>query len=138
MTPEKERPVVLLAEDDGDLRELIAERLTKEGMRVIELEDGFALREYLELCRIGGDVPQPDVVVTDVRMPHETGPQALAEGIGRAPFVLITSCLDSETRSIAERAGAAAVFEKPFPMKDLVGVLRRVTSSRKDQPGNSA
>ena len=129
MTFQKARPLVLLAEDDTDMRELIAARLAKEGMRVVELADGFALREYLELCRVGGEVPQPDVVVTDVRMPKETGPHALAQGMGQAPFVVITSCLDSETRSSAEQAGASAVFEKPFALKDLVVAIRRATHS---------
>ena len=84
-------PMILLAEDDDDLRELMAARLTREGMKVIEIEDGLELRDYLEMCRPGGTVTEPDVVITDSQMPGETGPEALAHAPGyHAPIVLIS------------------------------------------------
>ena len=41
------KPMVLLAEDDDDLREALAARLKREGLRVVEVEDGLELRDYL-------------------------------------------------------------------------------------------
>lgn len=127
MTARDGRPLVLLAEDDDDMRQMISARLTGEGMRVIEVEDGFELRDYLELCRPGGDVQKPDVVVTDIRMPGESGPEALSHSrFHHPPVVLISSRIDDEVRQTAAREGVVAIFEKPFELKDLVGAIRRV------------
>jgi two-component system OmpR family response regulator len=123
------RPVVLLAEDDDDMREVIATRLTREGMRVVEVDDGFELRDYLELCRRTG-VPEPDVVVTDVRMPGESGPEALLHSqFHHSPVVLIGACINAEARAYGARVGVVAMFEKPFSLQDLVFEIRRLIAS---------
>src|SRR5690242_2574712 len=108
------RPLVLLAEDDEDYRRLLAARLTREGMEVVEVEDGSELRDYLQLSRPGGDVAEPDVIVSDIQMPGESGLEAL-ERIQplRVPVVLITSLASTEVRASAARAGVVAIFEKP-------------------------
>ncbi len=122
------RPLVLLAEDDTDLRELISGRLTREGMKVVEVEDGFELRDYLSLCHPGGRVPRPDVIVSDVNMPGESGPYALeVSNRDRAPVVLITGEANREMRDDAARAGVAEIFEKPFALAELVLTIRRLT-----------
>jgi DNA-binding response OmpR family regulator len=128
MTEHGGGPLVLLAEDDDEMRGLIAARLVDEGMQVVEVEDGFELRDYLSLCRPGGDLREPDIVVADVRMPGESGPDALLHTYHHPPVVLISSVVDDEVRAYAERIGVEAVFQKPFAMRDLVGVIRRVGS----------
>ncbi len=121
------RPLVLLAEDDDEMREVISARLIREGMRVVEVDDGFELRDYLVLCCSGADVQQPDVVVTDVRMPGENGPEALLHShFHRSPVVLIGSCIDAEVRAYGARVGVVAIFEKPFPLSELIAAIRRV------------
>lgn len=120
-------PMILLAEDDDDLRELMAARLTREGMKVIEVEDGLELRDYLELCRPGGTVTEPDVVITDWNMPGESGTEALSHAPDlHAPVVLISSFGGPELQAAAAEAGAAAIFEKPFDLDLLVVAIRRV------------
>lgn len=126
MTPGKQ-PLVLLAEDDELMRELVCARLTREGMRVVEVEDGFELRDYLDLCRPGGDVASPDVVVSDINMPGETGPEALERShFLNAPVVLISACGSKELRRWAARLGVAAIFEKPFDLDLLVLAIRHL------------
>ncbi len=109
------------------MREVIAARLLREGMRVVTVDDGFELRDYLELCRTDGSVPEPDVVVTDVRMPGESGPEALLHSqFHHSPVVLIGSCITDEVRAYAARIGVVAIFEKPFPVAELVVAIRRL------------
>ena len=116
--------VVLLAEDDEDLRELIARRLVRAGMRVIEVEDGFELRDYLELCRPGGDLAEPDAVVSDVNMPGDSGPLALEHfPFLRAPVVLISAFSADVLAAWGHRVHAAAIFEKPLNLDDLILAL---------------
>ena len=119
--------MVLLAEDDDELRELLSARLQREGMRVVEVEDGFELKDYLELCRPGGDLSEPDLVITDVNMPGETGPEALAHSaFFHAPVMIISGYVGPEVRAAAADAGVAAIFEKPVDLDLLVVAIRRV------------
>lgn len=120
-------PIVLLAEDDDELRELLAARITREGMRVIELEDGYELRDYLQLCRPGGTVSDPDVVITDWQMPGENGLDAIRHSPPlHAPLVLISSFTGPLLRAAAAELGAVACFEKPIDLDLLVQAIRRV------------
>ncbi len=120
-------PKVLLAEDDDELRELLTARLQSEGMRVVEVEDGFELRDYLDLCRPGGGLCEPDLVITDVRMPGETGPEALAHSsFIHAPVMIITGYICPELRAVAATGGVAAIFEKPVDLDLLMLAIHRV------------
>lgn len=127
MSSEPVRPLVLLAEDDDEMRALIASRLTDAGMHVIDVEDGLELADYLARCHPSGPLPRPDVVVTDVRMPGESGLEALLHShFHRAPVVVISSFVNAEVRAYAARVGVVAIFQKPFALRELVTAIRRV------------
>ena len=114
----------MLAEDDEALRELLARRLTREGMRVVEVEDGYELRDYLVLCRPGGDLAAPDLVISDINMPGETGPEAIEHSPAlRTRVVLISACGPKELQKWADRVDVAAIFEKPFDLDLLMRAL---------------
>jgi two-component system response regulator MtrA len=130
MSPEK-LPVVLVAEDDDEMRELITHRLTADGMKVIEIEDGFELRDYLTLCQPGGELPEPDAVVTDINMPGEAGPETLSHfEFLQAPVVLISACGGALLRSWATRLNAAAALEKPLNLDDLSAMITGIMIAR--------
>lgn len=122
-------PLVLLAEDDCDLRQLISARLTREGMEVVEVEDGIELHDYLAQCRPGGKGQDPDVVVSDVDMPGESGPHALKRSQVRSPVILITAAPSSALRAAAAKAGVFAILEKPFAIQELVTKIRQIILS---------
>jgi DNA-binding response OmpR family regulator len=118
---------IVVAEDNDDMRTLIAERLRREGYEVIEARDG---REMLDL--LGGQParegtgPPIDLVISDVRMPGLGGLAALAGLCARdwaPPFIVITAFGDRETHAEAHRLGACAVFDKPFDFDDLCTVV---------------
>lgn len=125
---------VLLAEDDDELRELMASALTRTGFELIEARDGAEL-----LNRIADDVddrravPEIDVVVSDIRMPGMTGLGALCalNGVGcRTPVILITAFGTPAVRAAASRLGAVAVLNKPFRMDDLCALVTRAVEER--------
>ena len=60
------RHLILIAEDDPDIREALGEVFDEEGYRVHCAADG---QEALEMV---ASVP-PDIIVSDVRMPHVDG-----------------------------------------------------------------
>jgi DNA-binding response OmpR family regulator len=123
----KHAPIVLLAEDDADLRQLIARRLVRDGMEVMEVEDGVELHDYLAQCHPGG-TPDPDVVVSDVDMPRESGPHALERAHVRSPVILITAAPSPTLRAAAARAGVLHIFEKPFVLQELVTRIRQIVA----------
>jgi DNA-binding response OmpR family regulator len=115
------RPLVLLAEDDDEMRDLISLRLRRQGYDLLEAASGSAL--LLAIKRIRADLaPMPSLIVTDVHMPGLSGLSALhtVRDYGwRVPVVVITAFGSEETLNEAARLDAAVVLHKPFDLDDL-------------------
>jgi CheY-like chemotaxis protein len=125
--PERRREAtpkrLLLAEDDEDLRSLIAEALRKDGYQVVEVRHGLELLEALEPAMFEGrPETRPDLIISDYHMPGCTGMSILAgvHSTGLAvPFIVITAFGDEATHRKARMLGAVAVLNKPFSLDDL-------------------
>src|SRR5437868_3105817 len=94
---------VLIADDDKEMRRVLADTFRREGYEVHEVSDGAAL--LIELARNHRfHYDTVDVVVADVRMPLCSGLQAL-ETIRsvrpQLPFVLLTAFGDHEMHARA-------------------------------------
>lgn len=74
---------------------------------------------------------EPDVVITDVRMPRLSGIEACKtlrlEGV-LAPFIIISTYEDAATVDAARRAGVRAFVRKDEPPSVLAEITRRVVS----------
>src|SRR3954464_2491585 len=85
---------LLLAEDDFELRELLACVLRADGHEVVEACDGNELWAMLNL-ETGTEGPAPfSLVVSDVRMPGLTAFDVLARlqrALSETPVILITA-----------------------------------------------
>jgi CheY-like chemotaxis protein len=112
---------VLVADDDPDMRELVATTLRADGYDVREAADGNELLERLEQAFDDPGI-RPDVVLTDVMMPGLSGLGVL-EALRRAqlhfPVVLMTVLKDPSVHIVAKRLGAVGVLGKPFDVDDL-------------------
>lgn len=115
----------VIAEDDLEMRRLLVDALEREGFSTTGVGDGL---ELLELIDALADSPSPDnpglpdLVISDVVMPHCTGLTALAaiKRLGHTyPFVVITAFGDAHTHAEALRLGAVAVFDKPVDLLEL-------------------
>lgn len=118
---------VLLAEDDDELRTLIAYGLRAHGIKVSEARNGKELLDYLHWLFLRGyRETSLDVVVTDVEMPGANGLDILS-GLRRAewatPVILVTAFPEEHVLAEAERLGAVAVLEKPFDMGRLAQLV---------------
>jgi CheY-like chemotaxis protein len=125
MTTEWSR--VLLAEDDPELRALLAAELRADAHEVVEACDGVELMALVEEQSFGG-TPGHAVVVTDIRMPHLSGLDVLAAyplTCRSVPFILITAFGDDRTRAEAHALGASCVLEKPLDLTDLRDAVRQ-------------
>jgi DNA-binding response OmpR family regulator len=120
---------VLLAEDDDDMRGLLAQALASEGRLVSECSNGVQLLDSLSGFLHEGFVASSDMIVSDIRMPGLTGLEILEglQGGGRLPpTILITAFGDEATHAAARLAGAVATLDKPFEVEELLAVVRRV------------
>jgi len=119
-------PTILLAEDDDDLRALLADELVRNGFDVIATANGADAMTSLDIAFWSrGAWRLPDVLVTDLRMPTCDG-YKLLEYAQYLPAIAITAFGDTRARWAARRAGARYVLDKPFDMRDLMAAIGRV------------
>ena len=125
------RPVVLVAEDDDDLRRLIVGKLRRRGCDTLDARNGVELAELLvarAIESLGRRTPI-GLVISDIRMPGRTGLEILgmvrASGLA-VPVILITGFGDPATHAEALGLGATAVFDKPVDL-DVLGDAARVS-----------
>jgi two-component system, response regulator, stage 0 sporulation protein F len=124
---------VFLAEDDPDLRQMIASALRRDGHFVLEARDGVSLLMDIGHVYWGSEPDStPSLVITDVRMPERDGISIL-RGLRRhawcPPFILITGFGDEELHAQASELGAQAVFDKPFDLDDLRALVLRIAGT---------
>ena len=116
------RPLVLLAEDSADLRELFGEILTNEGFSVIEAGDG---REAVARARSG----LPDIIVMDLSLPVLDGAAATRVlktylPTARIPILALTGLRVSVAE--AQAMGLEGVIRKPCDPEALVAHIRQI------------
>jgi two-component system response regulator GlrR len=114
-----ENPRVLLIDDDKDLLQLIAMRLSATGYAVTAVESGEAALAALAVSR-------PQVVVTDLRMQGMDG-MALFDAIHRdspsLPVVILTAHGTIPEAVTATRRGVFSFLTKPFEPKVLLDTV---------------
>ncbi|MFN7131837.1 MAG: diguanylate cyclase [Myxococcales bacterium] len=125
------RPLVLVAEDDGDSRAIIAELLSSE-YDVVSAEDGEdAVRLARERC--------PDLILLDIFMPRLDGFAAM-EDLRRdprtsdTPVIILSAQGDDLTKVRGLNLGAADYLAKPFSGRELLARVEKtlkVTQQRK-------
>lgn len=116
---------VLVAEDDAELRSMMANRLRGDGCVVAEAVSGVDALEVLDDAAALG-VPL-DLVVMDVRMPGMTGVELGHVIRGRnwaTPILLVTAYPDAELFAEARRLDAQ-LLAKPFAFAKLSEAARR-------------
>jgi CheY-like chemotaxis protein len=121
---------VVLAEDDGDLRSMLADVLREDGCRVVEVADGATLLAGMIRGRFDDlAIGENALLLTDFRMPKLDGLGVVRalRARGRHPrFVLMTAFAESELHAEAQLLGAIAVLHKPFDLQDLRLLVRQV------------
>lgn len=117
--------VVVLAEDDPDVRQLLVQSLGRE-YRVFEAADGQAVLELL------ARIARPAVVILDINMPRLDGLGVAAEIKGTpqlkdVPIIFLT-CMDAATDVIRGiQAGARSYITKPFTISKLMAKVAKAT-----------
>ena len=133
---ERGRPIVLIAEDQTDLRQLYAQQLALSGFDVIEAANGA---EAIDLV----SSQLPDVVLMDLSMPIVDGWEATRRlradaRTANIPVVALTAHDGSGELQRATMAGCDWFVPKPCPPDALITEVRRVLEAPRPSAGAAA
>jgi two-component system phosphate regulon response regulator OmpR len=120
---------VLIVDDDRSAREMLTEYLTTHGYRVLQAEDGVAMRAELER-------EPPDVVLLDLRLPGEDG-LTLARFLRErydVGIIMVTGAGAVVDRIVGLEMGADDYVAKPFDPRELLARLKSVLRRIQAQP----
>jgi CheY-like chemotaxis protein len=122
---------IIVADDEPDIRHLVAAALAGCGYDVLQARNGAELLDEIGGSLVSGDpTGRPDVIIADVRMPGLTGLEIL-DVVRKAHWetgvILMTAYADRTTREEARRLGADALFAKPFDPENLVTAVANMT-----------
>lgn len=114
---DRTEPLVLVADDEEDIRALVAFRLERAGYEVITAADG---PEALTLAT----TRLPDLVVLDMMMPKATGLEVMRSLRGQdetkdIPVILLTARAQEADVARGFEAGVDDYVKKPFSPQDL-------------------
>jgi DNA-binding NtrC family response regulator len=121
--------VVLVVDDDSEMRRVLRRSLESEGHGVLEADSGRKALSLLEHERV-------DVVLSDVRMPGLDGMALLGAVVKTAadvPVVLMTAFGSVEDAVAAMKGGAADYVRKPFELDEVLLALKRAVRTRRER-----
>jgi len=124
----RERPLVLIVEDQQDLRQLYAQELTIGGFDVIEAGNGAEAISHTS-------TQSPDVVLMDLSLPVVDGWEATRrlkadEKTAHIPVVALTAHDGAGELQRATSAGCDWFVPKPCPPHALITEVRRVLAAK--------
>ena len=117
-------PLILVAEDERDIRELIIISLEIDGFRVVDVPNGEeAVKKALEIS--------PDLILMDVRMPKMSGFEACQalkadDRTKDIPVVFLSAKGQENEVSTGLELGASDYFLKPFAPDELAKRVNKV------------
>ena len=125
---EPAQPVVLAADDDEDILELVAFRLERSGYTVLRAHDG---EEALRLAQ----EEHPDLVVLDVMMPKLDGFEVTRRlradaATSSTPIILLTARAQDADVQMGFDAGADDYLRKPFSPQELRARVQAILGRR--------
>jgi CheY-like chemotaxis protein len=127
--PAPEAPLVLVADNDGGVNDLLREVLSRVGLRTAAVADGAAA---LQVIAAGGVA----LLVCDLDMPKLGGSDVLAE-LARSPdpppVLVVSGYLDAHTeRALTAHRHVRGVFRKPFDVFAFAEAARRIVAPERE------
>lgn len=118
----KEKPVILIVEDEPDIQELIQYHLVKEGYETLLASNG---KEALEAVQ----TKEPDLVLLDLMLPEVNGIEVLKTirfvwGLKELPIIIVSARTDETDIITALELGSDNYLSKPFSPKVLAANVK--------------
>ena len=121
---EGEGTVVLLAEDEPVVRNLVGLMLSKEGYSVLTAKDG---QEALEICRSFKDPIH--LLLTDKTMPRMSGLELAESVLRKRPEIKVMIMSGETPDTILKENTPDAFLQKPFMPPTLLRCVQRLLTS---------
>lgn len=119
---------VWVVDDERSIRWVLEKALSRDGLEVTCFEDGQTMLSRL-------NTTQPDVIVSDIRMPGIDGLQLLERIKSRfpsLPVVIMTAHSDLDSAVSSIQGGAFEYIPKPFEVDEAVAVVNRAVAHLPD------
>ena len=128
MAKQRSRELILIVEDEPDIRQFISRVLELEGHRVLRAEDG---EEGLKIARANPIT----MLLLDLRLPGQDGWAVLGEmkedpQLWNIPVVILSASVSKEQREKAFSMGAAGYLVKPLSTASLREAVARILRSK--------
>jgi two-component system alkaline phosphatase synthesis response regulator PhoP len=119
------KPLILIAEDEPDIRELIALTLQFNGFEVLSAKDGV---QAVESAQANGSL---DLILMDVRMPRMSGHEACRklreiDETKEIPIIFLSAKGQESEVQAGLEAGADDYILKPFAPELLISKIKEV------------
>jgi len=124
---------VWIVDDDRSIRWVLEKTLSREG---IPFESYASASEAIACLEAGGEPPQ--VLMSDIRMPGQSGLELLQEVKTRhpgVPVIIMTAYSDLESAVAAFQGGAFEYLPKPFDVDQALELIRRAIDESMHQSG---
>ena len=126
---------IWIVDDDASVRRVLARALEHAGMEAREFESAAAVRNALD------DAAMPAVLVSDLRMPGESGLELLdcvRAAHPALPVIIMTAYADLDNSVAALTGGAFELLPKPFDVDEAVDLVRRARVDRSRSAGGES
>lgn len=122
-------PLILIADDDPEIRKLLKMHLSTRQCELIEAEDGAQALETLITHK-------PDLIILDVMMPELNGWEVCKyvkthEDYSDTGVIMLTAIGATVNELTSPLYGADEYIDKPFDFNELDFKIRKVLSSSK-------
>ncbi|MBG6900630.1 two-component system response regulator NtrC [Pseudomonas aeruginosa] len=122
---------VWIVDDDRSIRWVLEKALQQEGMTTVSFDSADSV-----IGRLGRQ--QPDVIISDIRMPGASGLDLLAqirELHPRLPVIIMTAHSDLDSAVASYQGGAFEYLPKPFDVDEAVSLVKRANQHAQEPQG---
>src|SRR5213075_1779079 len=125
---------VWIVDDDRSIRWVLEKALAREGIAYKTFSTAYEVLQALAIS-------QPQVLVSDIRMPGESGLVLLSkikERYPQMPVIIMTAYSDLDSAVAAFQGGAFEYLPKPFDVDHALALIRRATAEMPAVASNGA
>ena len=117
----KNKPHILMVDDDREIRDLVQRFLRKHDYRITTAGEGQEMRKVLQSGHF-------DLIVLDLMLPGEDGLSLCrwVRSTSSLPVIMLTAMADDTDRIIGLEMGADDYLPKPFNPRELLARIRAV------------
>ncbi len=125
---------VWIVDDDRSIRWVLEKALQQEGMTTQSFDNADSVLGHLSR-------QQPDVIISDIRMPGASGLDLLArirELYPRLPVIIMTAHSDLDSAVASYQGGAFEYLPKPFDIDEAISLVKRAYQHAQEQQSLAA